>query len=118
MAGTASNRPLQIYRLASSADGANRTLVRAGPTMLLTFDCYNTGPGGLRAALYDKATTPVDGDVPMMTVFLSGQGKGGDTWPLPGVLFKYGLGFSLMPEVDGEVAAGEIIELNIGYTDP
>lgn len=50
-----------------------------------------------------------------MSVFLPGQQKTAERY---GVLFETGVAFDLMPEMDGEVSNGDIIELNIGMTQP
>lgn len=111
----ASNQIDRAFHLASSAEGDNSQVVFAGPCRVFNFDCYNTGPAGLRLGIFDLARVPVDGDSPAWLIELPGQDNTQKSWG-GGLTLKNGLAIDVMAESDGLLVQGILTSLNIGYT--
>lgn len=104
------------FSMAQAGDGSSCTFVTAGPVSLVSVDAYNARTGGVSILFFDKASAPVVGtDVPRWTVYLPALTPANRVYPT-GIRFKDGLTFALVADDAPGLMAGDIRELNLGYS--
>lgn len=110
-----SNQITRTFHLPTSAEGDNAQAVYVGPCSIMNFDCYNTGPSGLRLGIFDLARTPVDGDEPVWLIELPGQDNTQKSWS-GGLKLTKGLAIDILAESPSLLMQGVLSSLNIGYS--
>lgn len=110
-----SNQITRTFHLQSSAEGDNSQVVYVGPCRVFNFDCYNTGPAGLRLGIFDLDRVPVDEDQASWLIELPGQDNTQKSWG-GGLTLSKGLAIDVMAETDGLLVQGILTSLNIGYS--
>lgn len=107
------------FRLTSSIDGVNASLVKASSGTLFGAVCYNTSSLPRYIKFYNKATAPTVGtDVPMASYYINPQDSFDIPLPAP-MLFSTGISVaftSFSSDSDSTaIGAGEIMGLNVYF---
>jgi hypothetical protein len=105
-----------VHRLASAAATDNSTLIRVGANRLVGWHARASGTGVKFIKFYDKATAPLVGDTPILTIGISAGDMSEIILPYGGIIVHAGLGYRITNgagDADATAVAAGDMTMNI-----
>ena len=95
---------LEVHRIISAAT-TNLAFVKQGGGSVYGINLYNKASSAACIRIFDKASAPVDADIPLVTLIIPATGSLAMELPI-GLRFKLGLGFNITADpADGDATA-------------